>query len=611
MSSTDNSVPAVRAAQYLRMSTEHQQYSMLNQEGVISTYARQHNFDIVKTYADPGRSGLRLHNRPGLVALLQDVVAASRDFNVVLVYDVSRWGRFQDADESAHYEFLCKQAGVPVHYCAEQFPNDGSIPNTIMKALKRSMAAEYSRELSARVCLGSRRAAEAGFHMGSTPGYGLRRMLLSADKKPKQLLSVGEEKSLRIERVTLVPGPPEEIAVIRLIYRLLLEDGLSQAEIIRELARRGITNHGHPWTFYFIHTILSHPKYAGMSVWARTESKLHSLPKRTPQQQWVVVPEAWAAIVDANTFQRAQKALNRRKQMKHLTEDQLLDRLRKLLKKTGQLNSFIIDTSRGVPAARTYQTHFGSLKRAFQLIGYQPPTARLIRERTQAIRRNKRIRNELIHRLVRMFPNQLATGPWEGHVQFVQENFSVAITICRSEHWRPYTTWIVSPRAGQDRLVSLVCLLNDANRDVAAFFLFSGISRKQEFRVHARSAFFADGKRLRSLRGFYRAALNEWERLPRTARESQQLFGVPEIAQHLRLSPSVVRRLLRESMPVVRDGRRGVIADASEVSRWVEAHGVTVTRSRNSCGRFVGPAGNGSRGEVPRAISKLNSTETA
>ena len=194
MSSPDSRVPVVRAAQYLRMSTDHQQYSMLNQEAVISTYARQHNFDIVKTYADPGRSGLRFRNRPGLVALLQDVVAHSREFNAVLVYDVSRWGRFQDADESAHYEFLCKQAGVPVHYCAEQFPNDGSIPNTIMKALKRSMAAEYSRELSARVYLASRRLAEAGFYMGSTPGYGLRRMLLSAEGKPKQLLSREKRK---------------------------------------------------------------------------------------------------------------------------------------------------------------------------------------------------------------------------------------------------------------------------------------------------------------------------------------------------------------------------------------------------------------------------------
>ena len=56
--------------------------------------------------------------------------------NVVLVYDVSRWGRYQDTDEAAHYEFLCKRAGVPIHYCAEQFPNDGSVPAAILKALK-------------------------------------------------------------------------------------------------------------------------------------------------------------------------------------------------------------------------------------------------------------------------------------------------------------------------------------------------------------------------------------------------------------------------------------------------------------------------------------------
>jgi hypothetical protein len=263
----------------------------------------------------------------------------------------------------------------------------------------------------------------------------------------------------------------------------------------------------------------------------------------------------------------------------------LLDRLRKLLEKTGKLNTFIVETSREVPAAHTYVTHFGSLTRAFQLIGYQRSKARLLRQRTQAIKRDKRIRNELVHRLVRMFPNQLAAGPWEGYVHFVQENFKVAITICRSEHWRRYTTWIISPQARQDRLVSLVCLLNDAT-DAAAFFMFSGISRKRSIRVHARSTFFDDGKRLRSLRGFYRAALDAWKRLPR---EAQQLLGVPEIARYLRLSPSVVRRLLRENMPAAREGGRCVIADADEVTRWADAHGTAWIRPRDALGRFNNP----------------------
>jgi len=88
---------------------------------------------------------------------LQDVVSGTSSYRAILVYDVSRWGRFQDTDESAHYEFLCKSAGVPVHYCAETFANDGTLPSLIMKALKRTMAGEYSRDLGVRVFAGMKR----------------------------------------------------------------------------------------------------------------------------------------------------------------------------------------------------------------------------------------------------------------------------------------------------------------------------------------------------------------------------------------------------------------------------------------------------------------------
>src|SRR5580658_5005422 len=113
----------MRGAQYVRMSTEHQQYSIENQQAVIACYAQQHGIQIVKTYADPARSGLDLAHRPGLRSLLEEVLTSQPEFEAILVYDVSRWGRFQDIDESAHYEFLCKKAGVRVHYCAEPFSN--------------------------------------------------------------------------------------------------------------------------------------------------------------------------------------------------------------------------------------------------------------------------------------------------------------------------------------------------------------------------------------------------------------------------------------------------------------------------------------------------------
>jgi DNA invertase Pin-like site-specific DNA recombinase len=175
---TPNAPPRSRAAQYIRMSTEHQQYSPENQVDIIQQYAREHNMEIVQVYSDHGRSGLNIAGREGLNRLMADVEAKRTDFTSLLVYDVSRSGRFQDVDESAYYEYVLKRAGIRVHYCAEQFENDGSMSSSVLKILKRSMAAEYSRELSVKVFSGQCRLIELGFRQGGPAGYGLRRQLI-------------------------------------------------------------------------------------------------------------------------------------------------------------------------------------------------------------------------------------------------------------------------------------------------------------------------------------------------------------------------------------------------------------------------------------------------
>jgi DNA invertase Pin-like site-specific DNA recombinase len=143
---------------------------------------------------------------------------------VILVYDVSRWGRFQDADESAYYEYICKRAGISVQYCAEQFENDGSPVSTIVKGVKRAMAGEYSRELSAKVFKGQCKLIELGFRQGGAAGYGLRRLLIDQSGNPKTQLQPGQQKSIQTDRVVLVPGPEDERAVVRRIYRLFMQD---------------------------------------------------------------------------------------------------------------------------------------------------------------------------------------------------------------------------------------------------------------------------------------------------------------------------------------------------------------------------------------------------
>jgi DNA invertase Pin-like site-specific DNA recombinase len=107
--------PLVPAAQYVRMSTEDQQYSIANQEAAIQTHAMSHGYAVVSTYADAGKSGVEIKHRKELRRLLSDVMSGRAQFKVILVYDVSRWGRFQDVDKLPTMSFF---AGVRVSPCA-------------------------------------------------------------------------------------------------------------------------------------------------------------------------------------------------------------------------------------------------------------------------------------------------------------------------------------------------------------------------------------------------------------------------------------------------------------------------------------------------------------
>jgi len=359
----------VPAAIYVRMSTEHQQYSIENQSAAIRIYAENHGFTVVRTYSDPARSGLLLKNRRRLRDLLKDVADGKTDYKAILVYDVSRWGRFQDTDEAAHYEFLCKSAGVPIHYCAETFVNDGSLPSSIMKALKRVMAGEYSRELGVRVLGAHKRLAELGFKQGGLPGYGFRRLLVSKDRTPKQLLAHGEKKSIATDRVTLVPGPVCEIEEVREIFRKFTVDRWSLTAISRDLDQRGVPGvlNGR-WNHSTVARLLSHPKYIGCNVFNRVSERLGSAPVRVPRSDWIICPGAHEGIVDVKTFGLAQEILA--SQTIRKTDEQILQGLRSLLAARGKLSNRIIDKSDGMPCTRTFWHRFGGLRRACELIGY-------------------------------------------------------------------------------------------------------------------------------------------------------------------------------------------------------------------------------------------------
>ena len=291
------------AAQYVRMSTEHQKYSTENQGDIIKEYADSHGMVIVKTYADDGKSGLSIDGRDALKRLIDDVETGKANFNVILVYDISRWGRFQDADESAYYEYICKRVGINVIYCAEQFTNDGSPVSTIVKGVKRAMAGEYSRELSVKVFKGQCKLIEQGYRQGGPAGYGLRRMLIDQHGNRKGLLLQGEHKSLQTDRVILVPGPQEEIDTVRSIYKMFVHEGKSELDIASWLNARGVrTDLGRYWTRGTVHQVLINEKYIGNNIFNKSSFKLKKKRVKNPPDMWIRTDGAFDAIVDSQIY---------------------------------------------------------------------------------------------------------------------------------------------------------------------------------------------------------------------------------------------------------------------------------------------------------------------
>lgn len=376
----------ILAAEYVRMSTEHQKYSTDNQSSAIRRYAEKRNYDIVQTYADEGKSGLRLDGRDALKRLLSDVESGGAPFRVILVYDVSRWGRFQDPDEAAAIELRCKRAGISVHYCAEQFENDGSIGSSIIKTVKRAMAGEYSRELSVKVFAGQSHLIRLGYRQGGPAGFGLRRLLVDKDGKPKGELGRGEHKSIATDRVILVPGPQEEIEIVREVYRKFVIEHAPERELAAMLNTRGILSDlERPWTRGAIHQLLINEKYVGNNVWGRTSFKLKQARIQNTPEEWIRSDGAFAPIVDRELFERAQAIIASRSD--RLSDEQMLDLLKSILDRRGELSGLIIDEDEQCPSSSSFKTRFGSLLRAYTLVGFDPDHDYSYLEINRALRR--------------------------------------------------------------------------------------------------------------------------------------------------------------------------------------------------------------------------------
>ena len=491
------------AAQYLRMSTGHQKYSLVNQADAIREYARAKSFEIVSTYQDGGRSGLRLGNRAGLKGLLHDVQTKTAHYRAILIYDISRWGRFQDTDEAAYYEFLCRQSGIQVHYIAEPFKNTGEMADSILKALKRTMAAEYSRELGVKCFAGQKRLALLGFRVGGQAGLGYRRVLIGEDGK-RRTLETGQYKALTSDRITLTPGPKAEVEFVREMFDMALTRRFSEVLRFANAPQNLKFHGGKPWSPGRIYKLLGNPKYCGSLAWHRTTQKIGTGRGRRQSNDPIIVANAFPGIVEPKVFDRVQIA--HKKRTRNISNQEMLRRLTKLCLQKGKLTARIVDDARGVRSKADCIRRFGSMLKIYELIGYKPsPLSVRVSNHWFWTRR---LHAGLIQRLTDFFPKQV-----EGSRMPKNRWQSVKLddgTLVRLSFARRHGTsrsgegWKFLPfRSGREH-ITLLCLLKDDGETVHTFVVMPEVELTRQYQIQGlNDPWLRKGAVLSSLEEFY------------------------------------------------------------------------------------------------------------
>jgi hypothetical protein len=336
------------------------------------------------------------------------------------------------------------------------------------------MAGEYSRELSTKVFQGACRLIQLGFKQGGTAGYGLRRMLIDQAGLKKGFLNLGEHKSLQTDRVVLVPGPEEELQAVRWIYQTFLGDGRTERQIADQLnARKIMTDLGRPWTRGTVHQVLTNEKYIGHNVYHRTSFKLKRKHVLNPPEMWIRAQNAFPPVIGADLFARVQETILER--AKHFSDEEMLHALKELWSRHGRISGLLIDEQEAMPSSAAFRNRFGSLIRAYQLIGYTPQADYSFIEINRYLRRrHPEIVQEVITRLAAIGVAVERDPATE--MLILERELTVSLVLSRCLRTPAGTSrWMLRFEEGYEPDLTIAVRMDETNQAIKDYYLLPAI----------------------------------------------------------------------------------------------------------------------------------------
>jgi len=338
--------PSKAAVGYARRSTDRQEQSIPDQERAVRVFAAEQGYELLDWYVDDAISGASSDGRAQFLRMIQDAQRGDCPFGTVLVYDVKRFGRL-DNDETGHYRYLLKRAGVEVIYVSEGFSGDDT--DDLIRPVKQWQARQELKDLSKVTLRGLLSRSGGGWWMGGRPPYGYdlsyftssgeflmtvrfmqdggKQIFREAGTLGRKLEPGNRPNFTKEDRAKLVLSSPERVRVIQGVFTWYVQEGLGYKAIADRLNRRGIPSplNGRrgsgKWAMTTIREIVANPAYAGDMVWnRRSMAKFYRVQKgravpaprirtcvveHNAEDDWVVAKGSHEAIVPRSVFRKA------------------------------------------------------------------------------------------------------------------------------------------------------------------------------------------------------------------------------------------------------------------------------------------------------------------
>ncbi len=298
------------AALYIRLSREDDKQgesnSVASQREILKEYLKQHpEFSLVDFYIDDGWSGTNF-DRPDFERMMQDIYDGK--VNCVIVKDLSRFGRnYAVAGNLITSEFT--RLGVRFIALNNGYDTFSENMNAATQCISLGVTNVINESLAATTSVNVRGTLnvnrQQGKFIGSFPTYGY-------------LKDPSDHHKLIVD--------PDTAPVVEMIFKKFI-DGESIIGIAKDLNEAGIPNpseykklkgmnYRHPsgasndglWPDSSVRRILMNEMYVGTMVQGKNRniSYKDQRAKAVPKAEWYVVPDTHEAIIDHETFDKAQ-----------------------------------------------------------------------------------------------------------------------------------------------------------------------------------------------------------------------------------------------------------------------------------------------------------------